>query len=57
MGNPFGKPFDKVQQRTILLEALRALESIKHGGEMRDLPYQWHVPFAMNLGAGYSKSA
>jgi len=57
MGNPFGKPFDKVQQRTILLEALRALESIEHGGEMRDLPYKWDVPFGMNLGSGYSKTA
>jgi D-proline reductase (dithiol) PrdB len=57
MGNPFGKPFDKVQQRTILLDALRALDSIKHGGEMIDLPYQWHQPFAMNLGSGYSKTA
>jgi D-proline reductase (dithiol) PrdB len=57
MGNPFGKPFDRVQQRTILLDALHALESIQRGGEMIDLPYQWHVPFAMNLGSGYSKSA
>ena len=57
MGNPFGKPFDKAQQRTILLDALGALESVKHGGEMIDLPYQWETPFAMNLGSGYSKSA
>lgn len=57
MGNPFGKPFDKVQQRTILLDALHALESIKRGGEMIDLPYQWDVEFGMNLGSGYSKTA
>jgi D-proline reductase (dithiol) PrdB len=57
MGNPFGKPFDRVQQRTILLDALHALESIKHGGAMIDLPYEWDKPFAMNLGSGYSKSA
>ncbi len=54
MGNPFGKPFDKVQQRAILLDALGALESIKRGGEMIDLPYQWDVPFGMNLGSGYN---
>ena len=57
MGNPFGQPFDKHQQRTILLDALRALESIKVGGAMIDLPYQWPATFAMNLGSGYSKSA
>jgi len=57
MGNSFGQPFDAHQQRTILLDALRALESIKRGGEMIDLPYEWPEPFAMNLGSGYSKSA
>jgi len=53
MGNPFGKPFDKVRQRTILLDALRALQSIKRGGDMIDLPYKWDVEFGMNLGSGY----
>ena len=53
MGNPFGKPFDKVRQRTILFDALRALESIKRGGDMIDLPYKWDVEFGMNLGSGY----
>ena len=57
MGNPFGRPFDNVQQRTILLDALHALEIIKHGGDMIDLPYEWDVPFAMNLGSGYSQTA
>lgn len=57
MGNSFGKPFDKVQQRTILLDALHALESITRGGEMIDLPYEWDATFAMNLGSGYSKTA
>ncbi len=57
MGNPFGKPFDKFQQRTILIDALHALESISCGGEIIDLPYEWEVPFAMNLGSGYSKTA
>jgi D-proline reductase (dithiol) PrdB len=53
MGNPFGQPFDKIRQRTILLEALRALESIKRGGDMIDLPYKWDLEFGMNLGSGY----
>ena len=57
MGNSFGKPFDKDQQRTILLDALGALDSIKRGGEMIDLSYEWPEPFAMNLGSGYTKSA
>ena len=52
MGNPFGKPFDKIRQRTILLDALRALESIKRGGEIIDLPYEWGASFEMHLGSG-----
>lgn len=57
MGNSFGKPFDRVQQRTILLDALRALDSITRAGDLIDLPYEWPQPFAMNLGSGYSKTA
>ena len=58
MGNPFGKPFDKALQRRILLDVLRALESVKTGGEIIDLPYEWGEQFAMNLGSGYrAKSA
>lgn len=57
MGNPFGKPFDKVQQHTILLDALDALESMRHAGEIIDLPYQWEEPFALKLASGDSKSA
>ena len=53
MGNPFGKPFDKVQQRKILLDALHAVESVKTGGEIVNLPYEWGEQFAMNLGSGY----
>lgn len=53
MGNPFGKAFDANQQRTILRDALHALESVARGGEIVDLPYAWGEEFAMNLGAGY----
>ena len=51
MGNPFGRPFDHVQQRTILLDALRALEQVRHGGELIDLPYEWGAKFNLETGA------
>ena len=53
MGNSFGKPFEKALQRRILLDVLHALESVKTGGEIIDLPYEWGEQFAMNLGSGY----
>lgn len=49
MGNTFGRPFDAVQQRTILLDALHALESVEVGGELIDLGYEWGGEFAMKL--------
>ncbi len=54
MGNPFGRPFDRIRQRAILLDALRALDSVRRGGDLIDLPYEWGEEFAMNLGSGYS---
>jgi D-proline reductase (dithiol) PrdB len=58
MGNPFGPPFDAAMQRAILLDALRALDTIREPGALVDLPYQWSSEFGMNLGSGYgSKSA
>ena len=56
MGNPFGKAFDTNQQRTILLDALHALETATMGGKIIDLPYEWHQEFGMNLGSGYKKA-
>lgn len=53
MGNPFGRPFDRSTQRTILLDAMRVLETVREGGALVDLPYEWGVPFGMNLGSGY----
>ncbi len=53
MGNPFGRPFDRERQRAILLDALRALESVQRGGTLIDLPYEWGEVFGMNLGSGY----
>jgi D-proline reductase (dithiol) PrdB len=53
MGNPFGRPFDAVQQRKVLRDALAALESVEVGGALIDLPYDWGEEFDMKLGAGY----
>ncbi len=53
MGNPFGRPFDRAMQRRVLLHALDALQSVRRGGDMIDLPYEWGEPFGMNLGSGY----
>jgi D-proline reductase (dithiol) PrdB len=56
MGNPFGRPFDAAQQRAVLLDALRALESARDGGALIDLPYDWGEDFDMNLGSGYRRA-
>ena len=37
----------------VLLDALYTLESVKVGGELIELPYEWGEEFAMNLGCGY----
>jgi D-proline reductase (dithiol) PrdB len=38
-GHPLGEPFNREQQRTLLMGALDALRSIKTPGEIIDLPY------------------
>ena len=40
-GHPLGEPFNVAQQRTVLIDALNALYSIKTPGEIIDLPYKW----------------
>jgi hypothetical protein len=40
-GHPLGEPFNVAQQRTILLDALKAIHSIKTPGDIIDLPYRW----------------
>jgi hypothetical protein len=50
MGNPFGRPFDRVQQRAVLLDALRRLEDARLAGELIDLPYEWSEEFDLYLG-------
>jgi D-proline reductase (dithiol) PrdB len=42
-GHPLGEPFDVVQQRTVLLSALHALQSITTPGSILDLPYRWRT--------------
>jgi D-proline reductase (dithiol) PrdB len=46
MGNPFGRPGDRAQQRRILLDALRLAETAREGGVLVDLPYEWDEDFA-----------
>lgn len=46
MGNPFGRPGDRAQQRRILLDALRLAETTREGGVLVDLPYDWGEDFA-----------
>jgi D-proline reductase (dithiol) PrdB len=46
MGNPFGRPGDREQQRRILLDALQLAESEREGGALVDLPYEWGSDFA-----------
>ncbi|HEA68738.1 MAG TPA: hypothetical protein ENI07_18265 [Desulfobacterales bacterium] len=43
LGHPVGKPFDRAQQRMILLDTFRALESIKEPGVIIELPYKWNA--------------
>ena len=40
-GHPLGEPFNVAQQRSILLDALKAIHAIKTPGDIIDLPYRW----------------
>ena len=40
-GHPLGEPGHRLQQRTIVREALEALYRIKEPGTIIDLPYRW----------------
>jgi len=40
-GHPLGEPGNIEQQRTIVLEALRALYQLAEPGSNIDLPYRW----------------
>ena len=40
-GHPMGEAFAAAQQRTILMDALRALESLRVPGEIVEPGYRW----------------
>jgi D-proline reductase (dithiol) PrdB len=40
-GHPLGEPNNVKQQRTVVLEALKALYTITTPGEIIDLPFRW----------------
>ena len=40
-GHPLGEPGNIPQQRAVLFEAFKALETIKSPGEIIDLPFKW----------------
>jgi len=40
-GHPVGEPGNILQQRAVVLEALRALYQIKEPGTIIDLPFRW----------------
>ncbi len=56
MGNPFGRPFDKVMQRRILMDALNQAVTAKKPGELVDLPYDWgeKILTIMDIKTGWS---
>jgi hypothetical protein len=41
LGHQTGKPHDRELQRSIVGDALRAFETIRHPGEIVRLPYVW----------------
>lgn len=40
-GHPLGEPGNIPQQRAVLFEAFKALETIETPGEIIDLPFKW----------------
>jgi hypothetical protein len=51
MGNPFGRPLDPDQQRTILRSALELATSEMTSGQIVDLPDIWPVDFTEKVSA------
>lgn len=50
LGHPLGKSFDQEQQKMILLDTFRAIESIKEPGVIIELPYKWKEETGMRGG-------
>jgi len=40
-GHPLGEPFNEAQQKTVVVDALKALNIITEPGSILDLPYRW----------------
>jgi len=49
LGNPCGRPFDKVNQREVLLAALRCLEASAVPGRILQLPFRWREDDELDL--------
>ena len=43
-GSMLGEPLNQRRQRKIILDALRALETMTQPGTMQELPYRWQAP-------------
>jgi hypothetical protein len=53
----FGEPGNRDKQRAVLLDALRALESIRTPGGQAELPYRWEADPVMWGGKGLTEGA
>lgn len=42
-GHPLGEPFHVPQQRAVLIEAFKALYTIRTPGEIIDVPFKWRI--------------
>jgi len=40
-GHPLGEPFNRAQQKAVLITALNALYEIKEPGGIIDIPFRW----------------
>ncbi len=45
LGRPCGKPGDVSLQRSILKDVLETSPDFSKPGEIKDLPYEWDIPF------------
>jgi len=48
LGHQCGKPDEVDLQTRILKDALKLLETVKTPGKIKDLNYEWQVPFGWN---------
>lgn len=49
LGHQCGKPFDRDNQRAILISALRCLEAATVPGRLLQLPFQWREDDPLDL--------